>query len=379
MALYLEGKTTVDTNELSPKEATQMSHEVKYIGMDVHKEAIVIAVLNGSGKLIMETILETKASSILEFIHGLRGELHVTWEEGTWAAWLYDLLQPQVQEVVVCNPRRNALLKEGSKSDKVDARKLADLLRTGMLRPVYHGENGLRTLRELGRSYQTISKDLTRVMNRLKAVYRGWGIPCAGTQVYAPRYREEWLGKIPQTGVRRRAELLYQQRDGLQALRREVRGEFLAESRKQKAAKLLRQIPCIGPIRVGLLIALMQTPYRFRSKRQLCTYSGLGIETHDSAQFRFVRGQLQRSKKPQQLRGLNRNHNHAMKEIFKGAATRASCGTGPFHDFYAALLATGMKPEMARLTLARKIAAITLTLWKKEERFDAEQLKTQAA
>ena len=111
----------------------------------------------------------------------------MTWEEGTWAAWLYDLLQPQVQQVVVCNPRRNALLKEGSKSDKVDARKLAELLRTGMLRPVYHGENGLRTLRELARSYQTISQDLTRVMNRLKALYRGWGIPCAGTQVYAPR------------------------------------------------------------------------------------------------------------------------------------------------------------------------------------------------
>ena len=103
-----------------------MSHDIKYIGMDVHKEAIVIAVLDGSGKLVMETILETKASSILQFLHGLRGELHVTWEEGTWAAWLYDLLQPQVQEVVVCNPRRNALLKEGSKSDKVDARKLAD-------------------------------------------------------------------------------------------------------------------------------------------------------------------------------------------------------------------------------------------------------------
>src|SRR3979409_267423 len=184
MALYLEGKTSVDTNELSPKEATQMSYEVKYIGMDVHKEAIVIAVLNGTGKLVMETVVETKASSILEFLHGLRGELHVTWEEGSWAAWVYDLLQPQVQEVVVCNPRRNALLKQGSKSDKVDARKLADLLRTGMLRPVYHGENGLRTLRELGRSYQTISKDLTRVMNRLKALYRGWGIPCARTPGY---------------------------------------------------------------------------------------------------------------------------------------------------------------------------------------------------
>jgi transposase len=356
-----------------------MSRDIKYIGMDVHKEAIVIAVLNGSGKWVMESIVETKTSSILQFVHGLRGELHVTWEEGTWAAWLHDLLQPHVHQVLVCNPRRNALLKEGSKNDKVDARKLADLLRTGMLRPVYHGEHGLRTLRELGRSYQTISQDLNRVMNRLKALYRGWGIPCAGTQVYALHSREEWLNKIPHAGVRRRAELLYEQLDGLQGLRRNLRPELLAESRKHKAAKLLRQIPCIGPIRAARLLALMQTPHRFRSKRQLWTYSGLGIETHDSAQYRYVRGQLQRSKKPQQIRGLNRNHNHAMKEIFKGAATRASCGVGPLRNFYVALLAKGMKPEMARLTLARKMAAITLTLWKKEERFDAEQLKAQAA
>ena len=65
-----------------------MSSNLKYIGMDVHKEAVVIAVLNSSGKLVMESIVETKASSILQFIHGLRGELHVSWEEGTWAAWL---------------------------------------------------------------------------------------------------------------------------------------------------------------------------------------------------------------------------------------------------------------------------------------------------
>jgi hypothetical protein len=261
----------------------------------------------------------------------------------------------------------------------MDARKLAELLRAGMLRPVYHGEHGLRTLRELGRTYQTISKDLIRVMNRLKALYRAWGIPCGGTQVYAQRYREQWLHKIPQVGVRRRAELFYQHLDGLQALRHQVRGEFLAESRKHKAAKLLRQIPCIGPIRAAMLIALMPTPHRFRSKRQLWTYSGLGVRTHDSAQYRYVGGELQRSKKPQQLRGRNQNHNHAMKEIFKGAAMRASCGAGPFHDFYAALVAKGTRPEMARLTLARKIAAITLTLWKKGGCFDAKQMKSQAA
>ena len=87
-----------------------MSGDVKYIGMDVHKEATVIAVQSGGGKLVMESIVETKTSSILQFIHGLRGELHVTWEEGTWAAWLYDLLRPHAHQVLVCDPRRNALL-----------------------------------------------------------------------------------------------------------------------------------------------------------------------------------------------------------------------------------------------------------------------------
>ena len=179
--------------------------------------------------------------------------------------------------------------------------------------------------------------------------------------------------------MRRRAELFYQQLDGLIVLRQTVRGELLAESQKHKAVKILRQVPLIGPLRAALLLALMQTPHRFRSKRQLWTYSGLAVVTHDSAQHRYVDGQLQRSKKPQQIRGLNQNYNHAMKEIFKSTALDASRCAGPLQNFYAGLLAKGMKPDMARLTLARKIAAITLTLWKKGGSFDAEHLKSRAA
>lgn len=352
---------------------------VKYIGMDVHKEAIAIAVLNSSGKLVMECVIETKAITILDFLKGLRGCLQVTFEEGTWAAWLYDLIKPHVSELIVCNPRRNALLKEGSKSDRIDARKLAELLRSNMLRPVYHGEHGVRTLKELARSYLTISKDLGRVMSRVKAIYRSWGIPCTGKQVYAERYRREWLGKIKEGGVRRRAEFYYQQLDALRPLRQEVRYELLAEARKHDAWKLLRGIPFIGPIRAAVLIALMQTPHRFRTKRQLWTYSGFGIETHSSAEQRFVNGELRRAKKPISIRGLNRNHNHDLKNLFKGAATVASAKAGPFKEFYEALVAKGIRPEMARLTLARKIAAITLIVWKKGVRFDAKHLKPQTA
>jgi transposase len=227
------------------------------------------------------------------------------------------------------DPRRNGLLKEGSKSDKVDAHKFADWLRTGMLRPVYHGENGLRPLRELGRSYQTISRDLTRVMNRLKALYRGWGIPCAGTQVYAARSREEWLSEIPQAGVRRRAELLYQQLDGLQALRRNLRPEFLAESRKHKASKLLRQTPCIGPIRAARLIGPMQTPHRFRSKRELWTYSGLGIvrKVASRGRDRFQDSGFDRVGVPG---GLGRRR-HRMPLAKESRAVREKILAGLFH------------------------------------------------
>ena len=161
----------------------------KYIGMDVHKESISIAVMNSVGKVVMECVIATKASILLQFIHGLRGDLHVTFEAGTWAAWLYDLLKPHVTEVVVCNPRKIALLKDGSKSDRIDARKLTEQLYLNKLQPVYHGEHGLRTLKELARSYLTITKDLTRVMNRLKALYRSWGIPCAGSEVYIGHLR----------------------------------------------------------------------------------------------------------------------------------------------------------------------------------------------
>ncbi|MGA7064471.1 MAG: transposase [Candidatus Acidiferrales bacterium] len=349
----------------------------KYIGMDVHKESISIAVRNDAGKIVMECVIETKANMILDFIHGLRGELQITFEEGTWATWLYDLLKPHVWKLVVCDPRKNS--RQGNKNDRIDARELSDRLYMNKLRSVYHGGAGVRTLRELARSYLTISKDLARVMSRVKAIYRSWGIPCAGKQVYALRHRAQWLAKISEVGVLRRAEFYYQQLDALRPLRQEVRRELLAESKKHPATKLLRQIPAIGPIRAALLIALIQTPHRFRTKRPLWKYSGFGIEMHSSADYRKVQGQLQRSRKQVSVRGLNRDCNHDLKNLFKSAATIASVKPGPFQAFYAALVAKGMRPEMARLTLARKIATIVLIVWKRGVSFDAQYLKSQTA
>ncbi len=260
-------------------------NQAKYIGMDVHQATISVAVLDSAGKLILESVLETKAATILQFIAGLRGSLLVTFEEGTSAAWLYDLLKPHVANVLVCDPRKTALLKDGSKSDRIDARKLAELLRGNHLSPIYHGENGLRTLKELARSYLTITKDLTRVMSRIKAVYRSWAIPCAGPAVYRPRHRAEWLAKIVEPGVRLRAERLYQQLDALEPLRQGARRDLLAESRKHQPSEIAPSDSLSGSDSLGIAGGAGRDTASFSHQ---ATAMGLQrIRTRDSRQRRI--------------------------------------------------------------------------------------------
>ena len=354
-------------------------NSIKYIALDVHQSTITAAVLGPEGKQIQQAIFAPHASTILDFFRGLRGELHVTFEEGTHSAWLYDLLVRRVSKLVVCNPRKNALLKAGSKSDAMDARKLAELLRAGLLSPVYHGQNSTQTVKQLVGSYSALTEDTTRTMGRLKALYRSQAIACAGQKPYGRRHRQSYLEQLRGSGLRRRAERLYAQLDALQQLRRAARRDLITECRQHDDAQILRQVPLLGPIRVATLIGRVQTPHRFRSKRQFWAYCGLALETRSSADYQMVNGQLQRRSKPVFIRGLNLNHNHDLKNLFKSAATTAAAHSGALHEFYENLLRKGMKPELARLTLARKLAAITLHVWKKGECFDPSYVKLQAA
>jgi hypothetical protein len=117
----------------------------KYIGLDVHQATISVAVMDSQGKIIMESVLETEASTLLEFIAGLRGSLFVTFEEGTWAAWLYDLLKPHVTEVLSAIRARSHW---SNRATKVTRSMLANLLiacasmissRSTTARPAYAG------------------------------------------------------------------------------------------------------------------------------------------------------------------------------------------------------------------------------------------------
>jgi transposase len=353
----------------------------KYVGLDVDKSMIVAVVEDREGRTVLESVMEAEGSRIRGFFETLCGnDIHVTFEEGTQATWLHDLIYPLVKEVIVCNPRKNKLIQTGNKGDKIDAKKLARLLRMGELVSVYHGENSARGLKELVHGYNNLVSDTTRIMSRIKAIYRGRGIKCKGHGIYRKGEREEWQGKLGEEAVRRRVGLLFRQLDNDQELRKEARKAMLKEAAKEPGYKILTEINGLGPIRSAIIIGIVGTPDRFRTKRQFWPYCGLGVVTKSSSDYEMVDGQVRRKKKPVKTMGLNRDFSRHLKYVFKSAAIDA-IKTEPFKSINDEMVKKGMRPEMARLTIARKISAIALRLWKKGERFDAERIgkATQAA
>jgi len=345
----------------------------KYMGMDVHQATTVVAVIDAEGKSVLETIVPTAAGAIRRLIESISGPLHVTLEETTQAEWLHDLLQGFVAEVVVCDPRRNKLLVEGSKGDKADARKLAELLRTGMLRSVWHGRQTTRGLKEMVRAYETFAIDTTRTMMRIKALYRSRGIATKGSAVYQKKERDHWLKQLIEVGMQQRAVWLYEQLDHVRELRKRAKAAVLTEGARHRAVELLRTIPQVGPVRAAQIVATAGTPHRFRTKRQFWSYSGLAVVTHTSAEYEMREGRVVRRNKPVATRGLNINCNRRLKSVFISAATAGGVAH-PWQAYLDNLKEKGMKADMARLTLARKIAALTLAIWKKGESFDPKKL-----
>jgi len=353
-----------------------MQRTTKYVALDVHQATTVAAVRAASGRVIARTVLPTEERALVAFLRGMRGAVHVTFEEGTQAQWLHDVLVPLGERVVVCDRRGER--PQGNKGDQGDADQLAERLRQGSLRAVYHGSPHRVVLKELTRSYANLVEDTTRVMLRLKALFRARGIRAPGRGVYHPAYRAQWLTRLPDAGARGRAAVLHAELDVLRQLRPKAKAAMVAEARRDPAWRVFRTIPFYGPVRVALLLATMRTPWRFRTKRNLWAYAGLAVLTKTSAEYELVGGRPVRRRRALLTRGLNRNHNRVLKDVFKGAATAATARPGPLQDWYHGVLARGVREELARVTLARKLAALTLRVWKNGEPFDPTKLTAQA-
>jgi hypothetical protein len=172
-----------------------------------------------------------------------------------------------------------------------------DRLRAGTLRPVFHGNPDVLTLGQLVRNYNNLVEDATRVMLRIKALFRASAIPAKGVTVYRPAGRDAWLERLD-GGARIRAASLLRQLDVLLELRVSAKAAMVVEARRQRGWRILRSIPYLGPVRVAQIMAIIRTPFRFRTKRNLWPYAGLAVVTRSSADQEFVDGRLRKRKRP---------------------------------------------------------------------------------
>ena len=347
----------------------------RYIGLDVHAASTTFAVIGESGRRLGTHVVETSGQALVAQLKTIPGRKHVCLEEGTQSAWMYEILSPHAEEVVVAAVPES----RGQKSDEKDAFGLAEQLRTGALKKRVFKEVGeYRTLRELGRAHGMIVQDVVRVQNRIKALLRSRGVAVSGKSVYSEKGRGEFLAKLPEAS-RGAANTLYAQYDAVETIRRQAEKELVAEAHRHAMSRILESCPGLGPIRVAQMIPIVVSPARFRTKRQFWSYCGLGIVMRSSSDWvRTADGGWTRAT-VQRTRGLNFNHNHTLKSIFKGAATTviSQLETEPLHLDYQRLITAGTKPNLAKLTIARKLAAIALSMWKSKEKYDPTKHRKQ--
>lgn len=338
----------------------------RYLGIDVHKVSCTCVVLSEKGKRVCRDRVETHGDALVGYVKSLAGRLRVCVEEGEWSEWLVEILSPHAAAVVVCRPEKRL----GAKNDRIDATVLAERLRTDRVGvPVYKASRRWAKLRESVRLYDKLTQDVVRTKLRLGSLFRRRGVSYRSEEIYDPERRDCWIGELP-AALRHCATLLGQELDGLEVLRTQAERAMLVEARRFPEAKRLQTVPGIGPVRAAQLLAIVVTPHRFRTKRQFWSYCGLGIITRSSSDW--VQGPRQWQWAPVvQTRGLDRACNKPLKTLFKGAATTVlqQSGPNPLRENYERMIEAGTKPNLAKLTLARKIAAIVLAMWKRQTEY----------
>lgn len=338
----------------------------RYIGLDVHAQSCTLAVVGPSGRRLKSQVVETNGRALVDAIKSITGERHLCLEEGTQSAWLHELLTPHVEELVVTVPRE----RKGPKDDLRDATELAEKLRVGSIETrVYKAPKQLGGLQNAVRAYGMVTRDIVRTKNRLKAVFRARGI-APEKDLYVAETRGAWLKKLP-AAHRQLAEFLGQELDALVPLQEQAEGWLKEEAKAHPVVRTLTTAPGMAIVRSAQVVAIVGTPHRFRTRKQFWNYCGFGVVTRSSSDWVRDRGVWVR-KEINQTRGLNRNRRPQLKAVFKGAATTVirQLPDHPLHQAYQRTLKAGTKPNLAKLTLARRIAAAVLSMWKNKEAYN---------
>jgi transposase len=322
-----------------------------YIGIDLHARRFSFSVLDADSQILVEDTLLTSAYNLRAVVAGIPGPKTVVFEETTLAAWAYRELEPFVDRVVVADPLQNRWIAGDEKcNDITAARKLAQLLRGGLVHPVHHPSPERQFFKELVLTYHDTGRELVRFKNKLKAKLRQHGIHCPGSSLY--RDRDQWLPRLEASELRCQVCLLWESIDHFSCQKEHLRRELARRAAAFEAIAALQQLPGIGLIRAATFFAVVDTPHRFAHKRKLWTYCGLGIAGRQSDRVAAPKH-------------LTRRGNPRLKDVAKGAALAAiRAESNQFARQYQRLVAQGTAPENARLTVARAMVATMYAMWR---------------
>ena len=321
--------------------------QTKYIGLDAHSSTCTLCVLDSKGREIDNRTIVTNGRLLINYLQSLGDNIVLTFEECDLSFWLFDILHKHVREIIVCNPAANVQYKR-AKTDKLDARNLANLLRGGYLRPVFHDGSNRERFRILVSGYEDVVQEIVRLRNRLKTTKR------------QARLSETKISGDHRTFIR---EQLSTRLEYLIQTQKEYHKRLEAHARQFKETKYLISIPGIAYIQAARIIAQVVDPRRFENKYKFFAYCGL---------VRHPRISAQRSYGTTRAWG-----NRMLKCVFKMAAHSALKGENSLRGYYESLRNKGLGDKPARNAVARKIASLTLSLWKNSQRFnDKEILKS---
>lgn len=343
----------------------------QYVGLDVHKSTTTLAVRDEDGNQIGESTIATREEGLIATIESynqLRGRTEVVFEETSMASWLYEVLKPHADRVVVCHPTDSAQFR-GSKTDRIDANQLARLLRMDEVTEVNHGPEIDTPLKSLVHGFIQTTKEVVRAKNQLKSLFRSRNISTDGKAIYSEP--DEWIGRLDSESLKFRASQLYDRLQLVESQKSTIKGRMIEAARHWEGWASVHSLPGFGDIRTAKVMGLIGTPHRFSGKRKLWRYSCLAVETKTSGDYRQTRAGIEIDDNLGTT-GLNQDGNKKLKKIFVGAARYAKSQYPEVkRDFEIRRSEKGR--TKARLDIARKLASQCLTVWKRLETYDVDK------
>ena len=323
---------------------------MKHIGFDIDSTTTHISVFSDRGRELKHKKVATREADLVAFMMSVSGPKQVALEESQMADFVTRIIEPHATKVIRCLPQHNRLISQSEqKCDREDARNLAELLYLNKLKAVHHAPWAYRQLREGVRAYWTASRDLARAKSRLKAFYLFNGVHCTGEKAYSSRYRAGFIQQIEnRSGNKQLLEQLYLHMDFCRT-RKAAHIKILKELVPcvHQEVRYLKTHPGIGFIGSCTLIAYLENGWRFKNKRKLWQYCGVGVRRHESA----GKGR----------RGASRKGNRYLKNVVMTAAAAIAArrkADNALTRMWRAGVEAGIPVDRLKRNLARKVAVL---------------------